>query len=60
MPESPLLVVRISSHLKARLESEAGSRGIKATELLRMLAVEYLDRQAPVQEYRGKEAVNVR
>jgi hypothetical protein len=59
MANSPLLVVRMSEHLKARIEAQAQAKGLKASELLKMLAVEYLDRQGPVQEYRGKELANV-
>jgi hypothetical protein len=59
MPNSPLLVVRMSPHLKARVETVAAAQGIKASELLKMLAVDYLARQEPVQEKRGKEKAGV-
>lgn len=60
MANSPLLTVRMTPRLKTRLEAQAIAKGVKASELLRMLAVEYLDRQGPVQEARGREALHVR
>jgi hypothetical protein len=59
MANSPYFTVRMSPHLKAHVENVAASQGIKASELLKMLAVEYLARQEPVQEVRGKERVSV-
>jgi hypothetical protein len=55
MANSPLLVVRMSPHLKARIEAQAQSKGLKASELLKMLAIEYLDRQPPAPGVRERE-----
>jgi hypothetical protein len=40
----PYLAVRVTPQLRRRLADEAANLGIKSTELLRLLAVDYIDK----------------
>jgi hypothetical protein len=41
--ENGYLAIRISPKLRAQLERQATRRGIKGTELIRMLVINYID-----------------
>jgi hypothetical protein len=45
MAENRYLAVRMTPQLRQQLEAEAKVRGIRTTELMRQLAVEFLDRR---------------
>jgi hypothetical protein len=54
MRDASYLQVRISGHLRDRLEAEARRRGVKATELTRALILGFCESQPKREEVEAK------